>query len=100
MELKPLLTISVRTWYEEWMQQARCKWIDPEAWFPDGGGLPQVVKEICKTQCPVRVECLNYAMKFEEGTYRGMRAGIYGGMSPQERYKYEPQWLRERQGAA
>src|SRR5271154_3548352 len=40
--------------------------------------------EFC-SQCPVRKECLDYAMN-EEGS-SGERYGVYGGLTPTERNK-------------
>lgn len=37
--------------------------------------------------CPVRVECLEYAMQAEGGDNHGDRAGLWGGLTPQERYQ-------------
>ncbi|MGX9214329.1 WhiB family transcriptional regulator [Mycobacteroides abscessus] len=40
----------------------------------------QYAKKICRS-CPVRVECLTYAIVNDE------RDGIYGGLGPRERAK-------------
>lgn len=99
MELRPPIVVSVRHWYEEWMQYARCSWIEPDAWFPEVGGNARFAKNICQRQCPVRDRCLDYAMNYELGATNTQRSGIYGGLSPAERKKYEPEWLANR-GAA
>jgi hypothetical protein len=39
-------------------------------------------KRVCWSECPVRTECLNFALKIE--VPRG-RAGVYGGLTPNER---------------
>jgi WhiB family transcriptional regulator, redox-sensing transcriptional regulator len=41
--------------------------------------LQNLAKAACKT-CPVRDECLSYALKWEE-------YGVWGGLSPNERRK-------------
>lgn len=89
----------VRNWYEQWMEDARCKWVDGDLWFP-GPGDPGFAKKVCLNDCPVRVTCLDYAMRMEAGVSTWMRQGIYGGMTAQERRNYEPQWLAEQGDAA
>ena len=60
---------------EEWREDAVCRQVDPELWFPDragdNGGL---AKQVCRS-CPVRAQCLEYAI------YTGQRYGIWGGVS-------------------
>ncbi|MDX1658061.1 MAG: WhiB family transcriptional regulator [Nitriliruptorales bacterium] len=63
---------------EEWMQDAKCLDADPEAFFPEKGGSTREAKRICAA-CPVREECLEYALGNEE------RFGIWGGLSERER---------------
>ena len=61
-----------------WMLEARCLEADPEAFFPEKGGSTQEAKRICAA-CPVRNECLEYALEHDE------RFGIWGGLSERER---------------
>ncbi len=61
-----------------WMLEARCLDADPEAFFPEKGGSTREAKRICAA-CPVRVECLDYALRNDE------RFGIWGGLSERER---------------
>lgn len=61
-----------------WHEHAVCPSTDPEAFFPQKGGSTREAKAICKG-CPVRAECLDYALEFDE------RFGIYGGLSERER---------------
>jgi WhiB family redox-sensing transcriptional regulator len=48
--------------------------------FPEKGGSTREAKRICG-ECPVRAECLEYALEEDE------RFGIWGGMSERERRK-------------
>lgn len=62
----------------DWMLEARCLDADPEAFFPEKGGSTREAKRICAA-CPVRDECLQYALDNDE------RFGIWGGLSERER---------------
>jgi len=62
----------------DWMLEARCLDADPEAFFPEKGGSTREAKRICAA-CPVRDECLEYALENDE------RFGIWGGLSERER---------------
>lgn len=70
-----------------WTDDALCREIDTELFFPEKGGeAPMTVqraKTVCRA-CPVTTECLDYAMTFEGATFQ--RHGIYGGLSARERY--------------
>jgi WhiB family redox-sensing transcriptional regulator len=55
-----------------------CKDHPQEWWFPIRGGSPTPAKAIC-AQCPVRVECLQWAL--DHGEYHGM----WGGKSERQR---------------
>ncbi len=61
-----------------WMLEAKCLDADPEAFFPEKGGSTREAKRICSI-CPVREECLEYALEHDE------RFGIWGGLSERER---------------
>ncbi|OSC34901.1 WhiB family transcriptional regulator [Mycolicibacillus koreensis] len=63
---------------EEWQDRALCAQTDPEAFFPEKGGSTREAKKICQ-RCPVRNECLEYALAHDE------RFGIWGGLSERER---------------
>jgi WhiB family redox-sensing transcriptional regulator len=68
---------------DPWRAEAACKTrddVDPMWWFPDhmrGRGHANAIR-ICMT-CPVRSECLEYALTAPE------RHGIWGGMNEGER---------------
>ncbi len=62
---------------------AICRDTDPELFFPvgtTGQALLQIAKAkgVC-CQCPVKVECLDFAMETNQDT------GIWGGLSEDER---------------
>lgn len=63
-----------------WQELALCAQTDPEAFFPEKGGSTREAKKIC-VNCPVRQECLEYALAHDE------RFGIWGGLSERERRK-------------
>lgn len=65
----------------DWRRDALCADLDPGIFFPDGKGwTPDEAKSIC-ARCPVRFECLDYAMKAKE------EHGVWGGTTPAERRK-------------
>ncbi len=66
-----------------WRDQAMCRDTDPELFFPigtTGQALLQIAKakSVC-CQCPVTVECLEFALETNQDT------GIWGGNSEEER---------------
>ncbi|WP_346618553.1 WhiB family transcriptional regulator [Blastococcus montanus] len=63
---------------DEWRLDALCAETDPEAFFPEKGGSTRDAKRVC-AGCPVRDECLEYALASDE------RFGIWGGLSERER---------------
>jgi WhiB family transcriptional regulator, redox-sensing transcriptional regulator len=63
-----------------WATEAKCLNADPDVFFPEKGGSTREAKRICG-ECPVRAECLEYALESDE------RFGIWGGMSERERRK-------------
>ncbi len=83
-----------------WRDQAACKGMDPELWFPkreaacNAGGYA-TAREICMT-CPVRTECLDEAMATEQDAGKAYRAGMFGGMSPHQRHELRMGRLVER----
>lgn len=63
-----------------WVEDALCAQTNPDAFYPEKGGSTREAKQVC-LGCPVRSECLEYAMD------RGERFGIWGGKSERERRK-------------
>ena len=58
-----------------------CMVTDPELWFhshDEDYSLPRVAKKFCG-ECPVRQQCLEYALKVNE------QYGVWGGLTAKER---------------
>jgi hypothetical protein len=65
---------------------------DPETWFENGIGHIEKARLLCQ-ECPVITLCLREALRFEGGIARGMRHGVWGGTTPQERHNLYKQRL-------
>lgn len=78
-----------------WDEGAACRGMDPDLWFPvSGHGKAHDwtnARAVCAT-CPVRAECLAYALD-SEPVHEG--SGMWGGATPEERRDL----LRERRAA-
>lgn len=61
-----------------WQDSALCAQTDPDIFFPEKGGSTTPATSVC-AQCPVRAECLEYAISHD------IRHGIWGGMSDNDR---------------
>jgi hypothetical protein len=85
---------------EPWIQHATCRSIGTAAFFPEIGEDWQQAMKVCLTQCPVRLQCLDYAMRMEAGASSKTRMGIWGGLTPGKRKRYEREWLAEQEAAA
>ena len=73
---------------EAWRDEALCRQVDPELFFPETGGSSRAAKQIC-AGCPVRAECLDWAIAHDQ------RYGVWGGLTVSERTQ-----LRRRRGRA
>lgn len=65
-----------------------CQEIDGELWFPESGGesyAQRQAKKYCE-ECPVRAECLQFAIVNRE------EYGIWGGLTVRERQRI---WRRK-----
>ncbi len=67
----------------DWRHRAICRDEDPELFFPVGTSGPALVqiaeaKAVCR-RCPVATSCLDWALD------SGQDAGVWGGMSEDER---------------
>jgi WhiB family redox-sensing transcriptional regulator len=79
-----------------WWDEAAC--VGKEKLFFSGEPLGRPAKgqvstrsrqrEVC-LGCPVRDDCLRDAMAFESGRAQSYRWGMWGGLSPNERYDLE-----------
>ncbi|RCW46115.1 transcription factor WhiB [Halopolyspora algeriensis] len=70
----------------DWRHRAACRDEDPELFFPisdmgPGARQAEQAKAVC-ARCPVRSECLNYALN------NGLNHGIFGGMTERERHQF------------
>lgn len=83
-ETSPALAITA---IGPWAARARCADVDPEVFFPPGDDPATEARRTCR-QCPVRDDCLEYALD------AGEQYGIWGGLDPAERRN-----LRRRQRA-
>ncbi|GGY12305.1 WhiB family transcriptional regulator [Streptomyces minutiscleroticus] len=61
----------------DWNQKGACRTADPDELFVEGAAQRRA-KEIC-TGCPVRTECLAYALDHR------IEYGVWGGMTERER---------------
>jgi len=68
-----------------WAERALCAQADPDAWFPNKGqrALAAIATRICG-HCPVRAQCLDYALSGAD-TWGGIATGIWAGTTPPER---------------
>jgi WhiB family transcriptional regulator, redox-sensing transcriptional regulator len=66
---------------QDWRADGLCARSDPELWFAVGALEHKQAKSICR-QCPVRRECLAYAM---DGP---VDHGIWGGLTERERRRF------------
>jgi WhiB family transcriptional regulator, redox-sensing transcriptional regulator len=69
-----------------WMDDALCAQIGgaSDLWFPEKGGYNKEAHAVCE-RCPVRAECLQYAI--DEGMH-----GVWGGTSDRTRNVMTGRW--------
>ena len=82
----------------DWRHRAACRDVDPELFFPIGNSGPallqiQEAKQVC-ARCTVRTQCLDWALE------TGQDAGVWGGMSEEERRALKRRAARARVRAA
>ena len=78
----------------DWRHRAACLEEDPELFFPIGDTGPALVqieqaKNVCR-RCPAMEECLRWALE------SGQDAGVWGGMSEEERRALKRRAARSR----
>jgi WhiB family redox-sensing transcriptional regulator len=61
-----------------WMLNAKCRGVNPAEFFPSDGSGVEVAQRMC-AECPVRAECLEYALE------NRIDQGVWGGASERER---------------
>lgn len=75
---------------EPWTKDAACRGMGPELFFIEAGGYgpdndPRTI--VCEG-CPVKRECLEYALPHDKWT------GVWGGTSDRERIAIRRGWNR------
>ena len=73
---------------DDWREDALCREVDPDRFFPEKGGTTAPAKQVCR-RCAVAEECLAYALEHDE------RFGIWGGLSERERRQLKRAPVRE-----
>ena len=78
----------------DWRHAARCRDEDPELFFPIGNTGPALLqiedaKAVCRT-CSVTEDCLTWALE------SGQDAGVWGGLSEDERRALKRRGARAR----
>jgi len=78
----------------DWRHEAACREVDPELFFPIGNSGPALLqideaKQVCR-RCTVTEHCLRWAID------SGQDAGVWGGMSEDERRAYKRRTVRLR----
>ena len=78
----------------DWRHHAACREVDPELFFPIGNTGPALLqideaKQVCG-RCAVQEPCLQWAVE------SGQDAGVWGGMSEDERRAYKRRVVRAR----
>ena len=61
-----------------WLDDARCREIGGDLWFPDTGQSAAAAKRMCRS-CPVQPACLAWAVATNPGS------GVFGGLTARER---------------
>jgi WhiB family redox-sensing transcriptional regulator len=62
----------------QWMLQGSCRGANTREFFPCNGTGVEAAQQICRG-CPVRSECLEYALQHR------IEQGVWGGASERER---------------
>jgi WhiB family transcriptional regulator, redox-sensing transcriptional regulator len=78
----------------DWRHEAACREVDPELFFPIGNSGPALLqieeaKQVCR-RCSVMEECLRWAID------SGQDAGVWGGLSEDERRALKRRTIRLR----
>ena len=88
---------TIPSWYP-WRERAGCRDLDTDLFFPVGEGAEAQVqidaaKTVCAS-CPVRDECLAFALDTRQD------AGVWGGMTEDERRRHRRRLTRQRRVAS
>jgi WhiB family redox-sensing transcriptional regulator len=82
---------AVSTHATDWRQHAACRDIDPDLFFPPPLGarmrtVMQQVRAICDP-CPVRKQCLQFALDVEGDKPAESRHGLWAATTPRQRWR-------------
>jgi WhiB family transcriptional regulator, redox-sensing transcriptional regulator len=66
---------------QSWLEQARCRGLDPEQFFVRGAAQARPALRVCAT-CPVQEPCLTYALDND------IDFGVWGGLTERQRRSY------------
>lgn len=69
------------TLMSEWRDQAACKGMDTQLFFPNKGQVPRLALATCNL-CPVKLDCADEANKDKRNIQ-----GVWGGTTHRERMK-------------
>jgi len=83
---------------KDWTDYADCRSVGPAPFYPEKGDTWSVGIDVCRI-CPVRLRCLDFAMRLELGRPTKHRFGIFGGLKPSQRRRYEAEWLATQEAA-
>lgn len=75
-----------------WLQQAHCRGMDPNYFFPEVGVSikhTEAIRKLCK-RCPVNEQCLELGLESQNDEF-----GFFGGKSPRERQAINTQRKRD-----
>ena len=86
--------MSTRLSAQSWPDRAACKGQDTEKWFPVGSGDPDPHAKATCAGCPVRTECLEYALSVP------VKEGVWGGLTEDERHSERRRRMRRGEAAA
>lgn len=62
-----------------WMEHAECRDLPTEWFFPEAGHRPMNAALAACERCPVRTDCLEYALGFD------LLPGLFGGKTQRQR---------------
>ena len=80
---------------EPWMSRGSCLGEDSEVFYPSVGrsDASKAAKKVC-ARCPVRVRCLDFAMRHNE------EFGVWGGLTARQRRSLRREKLKKERQAA
>lgn len=72
----------------DWVEQARCRGLDPEQFFRRGAAQSRGAIRVCG-RCEVQDECLRYAVDHD------VDFGVWGGLTERQRRAHQRRLLAE-----